>query len=214
MFITAKIVFIFTSLSAVQIYDFHIFTAIETNLILPLKQLDFLEGKFRWDRHLRCKHDNFLNATRTVKQNVLVRFLHEPIHIKLIVSSASEQRFILCHVTKHRHAICSKNKKKQNKKTKKKREGLLIQKKWLSIKENVNNGKDVFKWSGSERTWNFFFQNFPGKRASVNSNKNKPARAGNVRNHVAFLILHLIGWEGGPSSLDQSQTEVIKAKPM
>ena len=39
----------------------------------------------------------------------------------------------------------------------------------------------------------FFFRNFPGKRASVNSNKNKPARAGNVRNHVAFLILHLIG---------------------
>ena len=39
----------------------------------------------------------------------------------------------------------------------------------------------------------FFFQNFPGKRASVNSNKNKPARAENVRNHVAFLILHLIG---------------------
>ena len=60
----------------------------------------------------------------------------------------------------------------------------------------------------------FFFRNFPGKRASVNSNKNKPARAENVRNHVAFLILHLIGREGGPSSLDQSQTEVIKAKPM
>ena len=39
----------------------------------------------------------------------------------------------------------------------------------------------------------FFFRNFPGKRASVNSNKNKPARAENVRNHVAFLILHLIG---------------------
>ena len=39
----------------------------------------------------------------------------------------------------------------------------------------------------------FFFRNFPGKRASVNSNKNKLARAENVRNHVAFLILHLIG---------------------
>ena len=160
MFIIAKIAFIFTSLSAVQIYDFHIFTAIETNLILLFKQLDFLEGKFRWDKHLRCKHDNFLNATRTVKQYVLVRFLHEPIHIKLIVSSASEQRFILCHVTKHRHAICSKKKKKHKKTKKKKREGLLIQKKWLSIKENINNGKDVFKWSGPERTWNFFFEIF------------------------------------------------------
>ena len=28
MFITAKIAFIFTSLSAVEIYDFHIFTAV------------------------------------------------------------------------------------------------------------------------------------------------------------------------------------------
>ena len=62
----------------------------------------------------------------------------------------------------------------------------------------------------------FFFRNFPGKRASVNSNKNKPARAENVRNHVAFFNFTsdwLRGWPG-PSSLDQSQTEVIKAKPM
>ena len=62
VFITAKIAFVFTSLSAVQIYDFHIFTVVWISIfLLLLKQCSLLAAKIpfiniSWPIHIYDFH--------------------------------------------------------------------------------------------------------------------------------------------------------------
>ena len=49
-FITAKISFLFASLSAFQIYDFHIFTVVESKHCLPLQNIQYAKYNLTQER--------------------------------------------------------------------------------------------------------------------------------------------------------------------